>query len=192
MKQETETKLAILAVVVLAITAMGSFFGASEKYALAGSGQIAKLANVGMAPELANQVDILYSSAVEASTIPKTDLAYDLGSATKEWRKLYAGNIALPVGTVVAAATPASTAPILASVPTVAANAGIFLVTTPVAGTLQIVRNNGGNTIKVYPDASATINGGSAGASVDLATLKTLICFSTGTTAWLCTWGQAS
>lgn len=153
---------------------------------------VSDLMGLGMPGGLAKEVDDQYSAAETQSSLPATTNVYDLGSASKIWRKAYVGNVALPVGTVSAAATPANTAPVLAEVPTVAANAGVYLISTPVAGTLQIVRNSGGNTIKVYPDAAASINGGTAGASVDLATVKTLICFAKATTAWLCTWGQGS
>lgn len=157
-----------------------------------------------------------FVATVNQDILPDTNNAYDIGSSSYKYRTGYfgtdlsvggaatiggdasitgavtAGLIALPIGTVVAAATPANIAPIIGIVPTFAANGGVFLKTTPAAGTIQIIRNSGANTIKVYPDAAAAINGGSTGASVDLATLKSLICFAESTTAWSCTWGQGS
>lgn len=146
----------------------------------------------GVHDQHAYQLEKSLQTEIRGSIVPKAGATVAAGSTARPLAQVYTSDIALPVGTVVAAATPNAIAPLLAVVPTVAANAGVFLKTAPIPGTLQIIRNEGGNTIKVYPDAAAAINAGSAGASVDLATLKTLICFARSSVKWECTWGQAS
>jgi hypothetical protein len=54
-----------------------------------------------------------------------------------------------------------------------ASNTGGLLPKNASANDTCFVANSGGNTIKIYPQTAAgTINGGSAGAAVTLATLK--------------------
>lgn len=91
-------------------------------------------------------------------------------------------------GSTLATATPINTK--MADVTTVAASTGVSLPAGAAACDIVIVRNGGANALSVYPaTSSGTINGGSAGAAVSLATTtyKTrnalFVCF--GNDVWI-------
>src|ERR1700675_1458386 len=65
-------------------------------------------------------------------------------------------NAATPAGTVLGNATQLVVG--FTTLADAVANAGVKLPATPAAGTWCVVNNQSGNTTKVYPDASATIN----------------------------------
>ena len=68
------------------------------------------------------------------------------------------------------------------SITTSSSGTGVKLPPTEV-GAMVGVRNDSGQTIKVYPfDTSSTVNAGAA--SVDIATAKTMILFATSSTTW--------
>ena len=98
------------------------------------------------------------------------------------------------VGTLAAAGSVQANAAQIAAATTTVTGAdgtkGVILPATPVVGQEVSVINTAGSTLKVYPDSSGTggtINGGSANASVNLATLKsaTYVCTNTtGANQW--------
>lgn len=57
-------------------------------------------------------------------------------------------------------------------VTTTAANTGVRLPSFLTAGDEGVIQNNGASTLFVYPPVGGVINGGSANAKVDVATLK--------------------
>ena len=61
-------------------------------------------------------------------------------------------------------------------VTTTAANTGVRLPANLSAGDSMVIQNNGASTLFVYPPVGGIINGGSANAKVDVATLKGAIC----------------
>lgn len=61
------------------------------------------------------------------------------------------------------------------------ASTGVKLPPTEV-GAMVGIRNDSGQTIKVYPATGSTVN--AAAASVDIATAKTMILFATSATTW--------
>lgn len=61
-------------------------------------------------------------------------------------------------------------------VTTTAANAGVRLPANLSAGDSIVIANNGANTLFVYPPVGGILNGGSANAKLDVATLKGAIC----------------
>lgn len=63
-------------------------------------------------------------------------------------------------------------------VTTTAANTGGRLPSNFSAGDSMIVHNNGASTLFIYPPVGGKINGGSANAKVDAATLKGALCTS--------------
>lgn len=67
------------------------------------------------------------------------------------------------------------------TITTSSASTGVILPPTEVGATIGI-RNDSGQTIKVYPKASSTVNAGAS--SVDLATAKTMLLFATSATTW--------
>ena len=70
---------------------------------------------------------------------------------------------------------------------TAAASTGVQLPNFPI-GSMVYVRNSGANTVNVFPASSTqTINGGSAGAAVTLATTKNAIGFRETATNWVWT-----
>lgn len=72
------------------------------------------------------------------------------------------------------------------AIPTVAANAACILPTPEAAGIQKLIMNTGANTVRVKPGSTNTINGGTAGAWLPLATLSSMPCVSTSTTNWNC------
>lgn len=69
---------------------------------------------------------------------------------------------------------------------TAAASTGVLLPDLKGPVCVVAVVNKGANTVNVYPPTSTgTINNGSAGAAVTLATNKAGVFFSTGTGTWL-------
>lgn len=69
---------------------------------------------------------------------------------------------------------------------TAAASTGVILPDLKGPVCVVAVVNKGASTVSVYPPTAAgTINGGTAGAAVTLATTKAGIFFSTGTGTWL-------
>ncbi len=65
---------------------------------------------------------------------------------------------------------------------------GVSLPVTPNANTSMIVKaNSGTNTLKVYPDAAAQINGLGAGVAIVMASLTSCTFTSTGPTQWYTT-----
>jgi len=67
------------------------------------------------------------------------------------------------------------------TITTSSSGTGVILPPTEVGAVIGI-RNDSGQTIKVYPKASSTVNAGAA--SVDLATAKTMLLFATSATTW--------
>lgn len=90
-------------------------------------------------------------------------------------------SLALPAATGVSAAGSAITdatdlTDVFTNVTTVASSTGVQLYNPSGVGGFLVVRNSGANALTVYPDsASATINGGSAGAGITCATTE--VCF---------------
>jgi hypothetical protein len=69
---------------------------------------------------------------------------------------------------------------------TAAASSGVKLPDLGGPMCVVAVVNKGANTVNVYPPSSSgSINGGSAGAAVTIATNKAAVFFSTGTGTWL-------
>lgn len=66
------------------------------------------------------------------------------------------------------------------AITTSSASTGVILPNTQ--GGFVGIRNDSGQTIKVYPGTGNTIN--AAAASVDLATATTMLCFKTSATTW--------
>lgn len=152
---------------------------------------ISTLANVGMSPELATQVNAIYSTAINASEIPATDNIYDLGSASKQWRNAYIGtnvifasgaNIQRAVYAPNAAATPVLNTNLCATglcvVPTTAANNAVYIgIKTPIVGSeFYIKNNNTANLIRAKVSGGATINGAVAGGYIGLAAGTSMHC----------------
>lgn len=66
-------------------------------------------------------------------------------------------------------------------VTTTPSNSGVYLPNLRGPGAVVVVVNNGANTLKVYPPSSSgSINAGSAGAAVSLATTKAGVFYPTG------------
>lgn len=63
-------------------------------------------------------------------------------------------------------------------VTTTGANTGVRLPSNFSAGDSLLVHNNGASTLFIYPPVGGIINGGSANAKVDCATLKGALCTS--------------
>ena len=61
---------------------------------------------------------------------------------------------------------------------------GVKLPATPAAGTVVVIKNNAGSTLKVWPDAAATINAIAANADLPLATNTACLLFATSATQW--------
>jgi hypothetical protein len=61
-------------------------------------------------------------------------------------------------------------------VTTTGANTGVRLPANLSAGDSMLVVNNGASTLFIYPPVGGIINGGSADAKVDVATLKGALC----------------
>ena len=61
---------------------------------------------------------------------------------------------------------------------------GVKLPPTPAAGTFVVVKNNAGSTLKVWPDAAATINAISSNADLPVLTNAACLLFATSTTQW--------
>lgn len=149
-----------------------------------------ELMNLGMPAALASKVDAIYSSSVAASSLPKTDNTYDLGSASKQWRNLYIGtkavfasgaNAQLTAYVPTLVATPVAGTnvfqPGLNVVPTVAANAAAFIgPATPVPGQQFTIVNSGPNAIRAKAAGGATLNGATAGGYISIASLATVDC----------------
>lgn len=68
---------------------------------------------------------------------------------------------------------------------TAAANTGVKLYASPVAGDMMVVYNGGANPVKVYPQSGGAINGLAANAGHILATKTSCIYFAASTTAWI-------
>lgn len=67
------------------------------------------------------------------------------------------------------------------AITTSSASTGVKLPPTEV-GAMVGIRNDSGQTIKVYPATGSTVN--AAAASVDIANAKTMILFATSSTTW--------
>lgn len=61
-------------------------------------------------------------------------------------------------------------------VTTTGANTGVRLPSTLAAGDSMFIQNNGASTLFIYPPVGGILNGGSANAKVDCATLKGAWC----------------
>lgn len=71
-------------------------------------------------------------------------------------------------------------------VPTAALNTAALLPASPTAGDLKIIVNNGPNAVRVKAGGTDTINGGSAGNYIPLATMQQAECVAMSTSAWNC------
>lgn len=69
-------------------------------------------------------------------------------------------------------------------VTTTAANTGVRLPSNASAGDSMTVVNLGASTLFIYPPVGGILNGGSANAKVDCATLKTATCISINGLDW--------
>lgn len=87
-------------------------------------------------------------------------------------------------GTTIADATQLSTT--VATVTVGAANRGVILPDNTI-GKIHLIKNlDGANALKVYPpDATGTLNAGSAGAAVTVAATETAVCVRLDDTDWL-------
>lgn len=72
------------------------------------------------------------------------------------------------------------------AIPTAAANTAALMPTPIAAGQKLIAINTGPNAVRLKPGGTNTINGGSAGAYIPLATLLIAECESLSTSAWQC------
>lgn len=93
----------------------------------------------------------------------------------------------------VLAATPAAPTNIfklgLNVIPTHAANTAGLMPTPAAAGERLFVVSNASNTVRLKPGSTNTVNGGSAGAYLPIATGGTADCLSVSTSAWSCELG---
>lgn len=143
--------------------------------ALSGSAQVSQLQALGMSTELAGKVDSLYSSAVPVAPV------YSSGV-----------NAQLAAFVPTAVATPVINTnlirPGLNIVPTVAANAAMFIgVATPVVGQQFVVVNSGPNAVRLKAAGGATLNGAQAGGFISVASLATVNCYTASATNQVCT-----
>tara|TARA_R110000868_G_scaffold92457_2_gene256602 strand:- start:11041 stop:11358 length:318 start_codon:yes stop_codon:yes gene_type:complete len=67
------------------------------------------------------------------------------------------------------------------AITTSSSGTGVILPPTE-AGAVVGIRNDSGQTIKVYPKSGSTVN--AAASDVDLATAKTMLLFATSATTW--------
>ena len=92
------------------------------------------------------------------------------------------GDVSAAVTATGSSATDAvSVSAVVTRVSSAAAGTGVKLP-TPEAGAMMVVRNDGANTVTVYPPTGSTINGG---ASNTIAAGKADLYFGTGATTWV-------
>lgn len=87
-----------------------------------------------------------------------------------------------PTGTVVGNATAITLGVVKAA--DAVADTGLVLPTAPAAGSWAFIINGSGNTTKIYPDASATINAIGSNGPISLTTLQRALFVATSTTQW--------
>ncbi len=63
-------------------------------------------------------------------------------------------------------------------------NKGVKLPPTPAAGTVVVIKNNAGSTLKVWPDAAATINAIGSNADLPMLTNTACLLFAVSATQW--------
>lgn len=119
---------------------------------------------------------VLSGASITAATVPAASLA-SIGQK-------------MPRATLAATGTNLSTAAQLAangftSVTAADGTVGVKLPATPAAGTWVMVKSvTGGSVLKVYPDASATINAIGSNGSISMASLTSAIFIADSTTQW--------
>lgn len=171
----------------------------SVRLAMSGTTEILNLMNLGMAPELAVQIDKQYSSALTSSEIPNVNNAIDLGSLTKSFRNIYVGSsvvYASGAGVVSVpyvptfAATPVAGTNIVQSglniFPTAAANTAVLLPLVPTLGASYRFFNNGPNTVRVKAQGTPGVNGAAAGTYVPVLTFQAGECIGQSATNYAC------
>ncbi len=72
------------------------------------------------------------------------------------------------------------------AVPTAAANTAALLPAGPTAGTLKYIINTGPNAIRVKMGSTNTVNGGTAGGYISVASLQQARCIADSATNWNC------
>lgn len=187
-------------------------------FILAGTTEINNLIyGGGVPPEAAGIIDAQYSSALTASTLPKTTNTVDFGSALKAFRNAYVASTLFFTGT---GAQPAYPAPLVitpnttyptpagAGTPTngdtLSAKFSLIASTAPTATFVELPRATlipgfvGGsgvynqaaaNPVAIVPVSGDSINATAAGTPFACTTGKKCICDKIANTQYLCTGG---
>ncbi len=144
-------------------------------FAISGSAQISQLQGLGMSTELAAKVDELYSSSIPVAPVYQSGV-----------------NAQLAAYVPTAVSTPVINVnlikPGLNIVPTVAANAAMFIgAATPVVGQQFVVVNSGPNAVRLKAAGGATLNGAQAGGVLSIAANATVQCYTASASNQVCT-----
>ena len=92
------------------------------------------------------------------------------------------GDVSATVTAAGSSATDAtSVSAVVTRISSAAASTGVK-VPTAEAGAMMVIRNDGANTVTIYPQTGGTINGG---ASTTVAAAKSVLLFGTSATAWV-------
>lgn len=126
---------------------------------------------------------------IPTNLVPDADASYDLGAADAEWSALYLATLYLGAADGITASTSQSQGqqPLTASVNLVATVANASdTVTLPAAaaGRVCMIRNEGANTLQIFPASGDAIDGGAADAAITLAADAALILVAIDATDW--------
>lgn len=152
-----------------------------------------QLGNV-FTPAQASKLCASFGSSITNSLIPRADVTYDLGSASKQWKALYLGQTlagsletVAGAGTTVADAAQLSATKIVHQITGANGTVGWKMSASMPTNSVQILLNTTAGVAKIYAESGGTVNGGSADAAFSALTgVKPIICFKTAALTYIC------
>lgn len=152
------------------------------------------LVGVGIEGNQATVLNESFNSKVPASIVPNVDVTANLGSATKNFKNFYLGQlldlsfeVLAGAGTTVADAAALSATKIVHQITGANGTLGWKFPVTTNVGTVHVLLNTTAGVAKIYAASGGTVNGAAADAAFSALTgIKPIICISTATDTWIC------